>query len=80
MQYTYNDKYNESSTSTKINLKDCTREDKKHAKRGDSIRAIRLYGRKRSRNAIFILKMLSERSIEMQRDVCLCFIDNEKNF
>lgn len=29
VQYTQNDKYNESSTSTKINLKDCAREDKK---------------------------------------------------
>ena len=31
-------------------------------------------------NAIFILRMLSERAIEMQKDVYLCFIDYEKAF
>ena len=30
-------------------------------------------------NAIFLLRMLSERAIEMQKDVYLCFIDYEKN-
>ena len=31
-------------------------------------------------NAIFLLRMLSERAIEMQREVYLCFIDYEKAF
>ena len=31
-------------------------------------------------NAIFLLRMLSERAIEMQNDVYLCFIDYEKTF
>ena len=35
---------------------------------------------KGTRNAIFILRMLSERSIEMQKDIYLCFIDYEKAF
>ena len=32
------------------------------------------------RNAIFILRMLSERCIEMQKDLYVCFIDYEKAF
>ena len=35
---------------------------------------------KGTRNAIFVLRMLSERNIEMQRDMYLCFIDYEKAF
>ena len=35
---------------------------------------------KGTRNAIFILRMLSERAIEMQNDLCLCFIDHTKAF
>ena len=31
-------------------------------------------------NAIFLLRMLSERAIEMQKDVYQCFIDYEKVF
>ena len=31
-------------------------------------------------NAIFLLRMLSERAIEMQKDLYLCFIDYEKAF
>ena len=31
-------------------------------------------------NAIFILRMLGERAVEMQRDLFLCFIDYEKAF
>ena len=33
-----------------------------------------------TRNAIFMLRMLSERAIEMQRDVYICFIDYTKAF
>ena len=33
-----------------------------------------------TRNAIFILRMLSERAIEMQRRLYVCFIDNIKAF
>ena len=33
-----------------------------------------------TRNAIFILRMLSERAIEMQQDIYLCFIDYSKAF
>ena len=32
---------------------------------------------KGTRNAIFLLRMLSERSIEMQKDLYVCFIDYE---
>lgn len=32
------------------------------------------------RNAIFVLRMLSERCIQMQRDLYVCFIDYEKAF
>ena len=32
-----------------------------------------------TRNAIFIMRMLTERSIEVQIDICMCFIDYEKN-
>jgi len=35
---------------------------------------------KGTRNAIFILRMLSERAIEMQKDLFVCFIDYEKAF
>ena len=35
---------------------------------------------KGTRNAIFILRMLTESSIEMQKDVYMCFIDYEKAF
>ena len=35
---------------------------------------------KGTRNAIFILRMLAERAIEMQRDVYVCFIDYVKAF
>ena len=35
---------------------------------------------KGTRNAIYILRMLSERAIEMQRDLFICFIDYEKAF
>ena len=35
---------------------------------------------KGTRNAIFIIRMLPERSIEMQQDVYMCFIDYEKAF
>ena len=41
------------------------------------------YGFKRDcgcRNAIFVLRMLGERCIEMQKDLYLCFIDYEKAF
>ena len=31
-------------------------------------------------NAIFLLRMMSERAVEMQRDVFLCFIDYQKAF
>ena len=31
-------------------------------------------------NAIFVLRMISERSIEMQKDLYVCFIDYEKAF
>ena len=31
-------------------------------------------------NAIFLLRMISERAVEMQRDVFLCFIDYQKAF
>ena len=33
---------------------------------------------KATANAIFILRMLSERAIEMQKDIYVCFIDYEK--
>ena len=33
-----------------------------------------------TRNAIFILRMFCKRSIEMQKDMYLCFIDYEKAF
>jgi len=32
------------------------------------------------RNAIFMIRMLSERAIEMQRNLFLCFIDCSKAF
>ena len=35
---------------------------------------------KGTRNAIYILRILAERAIEMQRDVYLCFIDFTKAF
>ena len=35
---------------------------------------------KGTRNAIFIIRMLTERAIEMQKDVYMCFIDYEKAF
>ena len=35
---------------------------------------------KGTRNAIFILRMLSERAIEVQKDLYFCFIDYEKAF
>jgi hypothetical protein len=35
---------------------------------------------KGTRNAIFILRMLGERAIEMQQDLYLCFIDYQKAF
>ena len=35
---------------------------------------------KGTRNAIFIVRMLSEKAIEMQKDLYLCFIDYEKPF
>ena len=33
-----------------------------------------------TRNAIFFIRMLSERSIEMQKDLYFCFIDYTKAF
>ena len=33
-----------------------------------------------TRNAIFILRMIAERSIEMQKDLYVCFIDYTKAF
>ena len=33
-----------------------------------------------TRNAIFVLRMIGERSLEMQKDVHLAFIDYEKAF
>ena len=33
-----------------------------------------------TRNAIFTLRMICERSIEMQKDIYLCFIDYTKAF
>ena len=33
-----------------------------------------------TRNAIFMLRMLSERAIEMQREVYVCFIDYTKAY
>ena len=33
-----------------------------------------------TRNAIFIIRMLSERFIEMQRNLFLCFIDHRRAF
>ena len=35
---------------------------------------------KGTRNAIFIMRMLTERAIEVQRDVYMCFLDYEKAF
>ena len=35
---------------------------------------------KGTRNAIFTLRVLAERAVEMQRDLFLCFIDYEKAF
>ena len=35
---------------------------------------------KGTRNAIYILRTLAERAIEMQKDVYLCFIDYSKAF
>ena len=35
---------------------------------------------KGTRNAIYILRTLAERAIEMQRDILLCFIDYSKAF
>ena len=35
---------------------------------------------KGTRNAIFILRMLSERMIDVQRDIYVCFIDYQKAF
>ena len=35
---------------------------------------------KGTRNAIYILRTLAERAIEMQRDIFLCFIDYSKAF
>ena len=35
---------------------------------------------KGTRNAIFIMRMLTERAIEVQKDVYMCFIDYEKAF
>ena len=35
---------------------------------------------KRTRNAIFFLRILSERAIEMQQDLHICFIDYKKAF
>ena len=32
------------------------------------------------RNAIFIIRILSERAIEMQKDLFLCFVDYTKAF
>ena len=43
----------------------------------------KLYGFRKSKgtaNAIFLLGMISERAIEMQRNVFLCFIDYQKAF
>ena len=33
-----------------------------------------------TRNAIFLLRMISERAIEMQKDLYICFIDYTKAF
>jgi len=35
---------------------------------------------KGTRNAIFLLRTLSERSIEMQKDLYVCFVDYVKAF
>ena len=35
---------------------------------------------KENRKAIFVLRMIGERYIEMQRDVCMCYIDYVKAF
>ena len=35
---------------------------------------------KGTRNAIFTLRMIIERFVEMQKDVCMCFIDYQKAF
>ena len=35
---------------------------------------------KGTRNAVFVLKMLAERAVEMQKDVYMCFIDHIKAF
>ena len=33
-----------------------------------------------NRNAIFVLRMITERAVEMQSDVFVCFIDYSKSF
>ena len=33
-----------------------------------------------TRNAIFVLRLMAERAIEMQKDLCVCFIDYAKAF
>jgi len=35
---------------------------------------------KRTRNAIFLLRILAERSIQMQKNVYICFLDYVKAF
>ena len=32
-----------------------------------------------TRNAVFVLKIFGQRSIEMQKDIYMCFVDCEKN-
>ena len=33
-----------------------------------------------TRNAVFVLKNISQRSIEIQKDICMCFVDYTKAF
>ena len=35
---------------------------------------------KETSNILFVLRMIGETTIEMQKDIFLCFIDYEKNF
>ena len=36
--------------------------------------------RKGNNNVLFSLRVLSERALEVQKDVCVCFVDYEKAF
>ena len=38
---------------------------------------MRISWKAETRNEIFIIRMLSERAIEMQKDVYICFIDDK---